>query len=170
VKLSKLLILQRKVKRDATAGAGLTGLLILLVLTLIAGQVSAKTYRWIDDDGTVVYSQTPPRDNRPTGEVEPPPPPTISPEAAQQRLNERRQQLEDNREDEELAREKRTAARRERDEKRRACEAARNNLANLPRGVNKMFKMPDGSYRRIDEVERQAKIAEAEASIEKNCR
>lgn len=176
LKHCKLLILHRKVNSGApTAGprrrhAPLSiALLAPLVLIALTAPLEAKTYRWVDDNGTVVYSQIPPPDDRPTAAVAPPPPPPIPPAEAREQLEERMQKLDDLREDQELAREKRAKGRRERAEKRRACQAARNNLVNLERSMNKQMKMPDGSYQRFDETERQTRIREARASIESNC-
>ena len=173
MKHSKLLILHRKVNRTAPGRGRGTGfapaLLALLAASLCAAPAAAKTYRWVDDDGVVVYSQTPPRDGRPTADVRPPPPPPVPPGEARRRLEERMQRLDDLREDKELAREKRAETQEGQTRRRRACEAARSNLSALQRSMNKRLRLPDGSYQRLDEDERQARLREARRHIEENC-
>ncbi len=143
--------------------------LMLAAVALACAPVAAKTYRWVDENGVTVYSQSPPPSGTAT-EIEPPPPPAVSPEEAWRRLNVQRQMLEDLREDREL--EKRLAKEKKAEEERlkRNCEAARRNLAGYIARPHARQKGADGEYRYITEEERQERMRKAREQIKENCR
>ena len=67
---------------------------ILLGLFLVTSQAFAGMYRWTDDEGDVVYSQTPPPDNRPVKPIAPPPPPAENTSQIQQQTQKLQEQLD----------------------------------------------------------------------------
>jgi hypothetical protein len=138
--------------------ASLLGLALLLV-----GSAEARMYRWVDDSGMTVYSQSPP----PSGEATEikvntstaAPPPTPSTEGQVK---------------EAAAPEKPTGptkAEIEESNKIKAenCKAATNNLTLYENLGNKLVKTPDGLYKRLTEEERQQKIQESKKGIEEYC-
>jgi hypothetical protein len=142
-----------------------------LIALVAAAQAGGALYKWVDENGEVVYSQFPPSDQQRKPEIiKPPPPPAESPASARARLNQQLQQYEDNREDRELAAgkaaedEKKAAAARQR------CEAARRNLQGINGRARQLFRTPDGQYRRLTDEERQAQRAELEQIIAKDCK
>ena len=141
--------------------------LIVLVLALGA---EARVYRWVDATGEVHFGDHPP----PVVEAEPvrlPPPPKTDPGAAMKAIeNERRQAVDEYlKKRDEAARKKDAAAARE--AKRQAnCATARDNLRKLEGLGNRLVRMPDGSYVRLTEEERQARMAEARKQIGEFCK
>jgi hypothetical protein len=127
-----------------------------------------QTYKWVDQNGTVSYSQTPP----PKGQAEivnikPTPPASTS--DGDEELKRLRQRLEDSREDRQLAKEAERQTQRAEEMKQQNCTAARSNLHKLLNSGNRMMKTTDGSYLRLSEHERQQRIQTAREQIETDC-
>jgi len=163
---SKVLISPPKVN-SGTAGVAL---LVAGALALATNHADARTYRWVDESGTVVYSQLPPPPGVDVQTVRPPPPPA-EPEAATQDLQERMQRLEDAREDRELAREKAADEERQAARMAKGCAAAEQNVrVYRDSPPNRLIRDASGEYRRVTPDERAAKVREAEAYLDKHCR
>jgi len=146
------------------------GLLLLTTLTFIASApLTAKSYRWVDENGVTVYSQKPPPSGNAT-EIKPPPPPAIPPEEAQRRLDAQRQKLEDLREDRELKKKESSEQKAEAQRKKSNCEAAQKNLAGLISRPHARIKGEDGKYSYLTDEARQKKIEEAKQHIQENCK
>lgn len=142
-------------------------LLPLILAISWLGVAEARMYRWVDEDGTTVYSQSPP----PSGEAAeikintaPPSPASqtatdtapdsASPESAQNPAAEGPSK-------EEIAESNRIKA--------ENCAAARSNLDLYTNLGNKLLKTPDGLYKRLTEEERQQKMEESKALIGEFC-
>ncbi len=136
---------------------------------LVGWPAAAKTYRWVDENGVTVYSQSPPKSGR-ASEIKPPPPPAVSPEEARRRLDRQRQRLEDLREDRALKKEEAQKQRKEQARRENNCAAARGNLKRLIELSRARWKTPDGDYVRLPEQERQKKIETARKQIEEYCK
>lgn len=142
----------------------------LLTLLLLLAWISAHAgiYRWVDENGVTVYSQTPPL-KKFADKLKPPPGPAEDPDEVNRRIDQQRQEVEDYLEDKELAAEKRRQAKQEQEVNAKNCHIARNNLSNLEIAVNRLVKKPDGSYERLTEQQRQEKISQAKEDIKKYC-
>lgn len=144
----------------------LLGGCLALMFTLT---VQADAYKWIDDDGEVIYSQTPPVD-KPYEKMETPPPPTIDPKAAKKEI--------------ELLLEQQKAADAERDEqqKRQAqaqkaaaileenCRVAQYNLQQYQDNPGRRVMDPQGNVTRPTEEERQEKINTLQQQVKQFCK
>jgi hypothetical protein len=138
-------------------------------LSLAAGSIFADTYRWTDDNGQVIYSQIPPNDGRPFTRIGAPPPPADA-EGSKARLDALRQSQADSREDRELAEEEQQKTAQQQAQIEENCATARRNLQSLQLGGRQLTRMPDGSVKRLEPAEREAKLQEARQYIEKHCR
>ena len=141
---------------------------LFLALFMISPLTLAQTYRWVDENGVVSYSQTPP----PSGQAEIVnihTAPQSGSQDAQERLNKMRQQLEDRREDRKLAKEEQLKSDQEKARRLQNCETARANLRKLEGLGNRLLKTPDGEYRRLTEEERQQRMQKARDNIKENC-
>jgi hypothetical protein len=142
--------------------------LLLLLAVTAATLASAEVYRWVDEAGVTVYSQTPPEH----GEAD-----RINPQAAPAREAERaKSELESIRKgvDDHLgARKEAGEARREQEERARVrranCETARANLASLEAAAGRLVRLPDGSYARLEEEDRQQRMDEARRVVADEC-
>ena len=142
----------------------------LVILSLFSLNSTAGVYRWVDDQGNVVYSQTPPPDGRETKLMAPPPPPAEDPDAAMERIRAQSEALEKaSQERQKQQQEKKQKAQLEAQRKAN-CEAARKNLETLrSRPPNTLYRTGKDEYRRftIDELNQQ--IKEQEKIIQENC-
>ena len=137
-------------------------------LLLMLSNAEAGMYRWVDDNGVTVYSQTPPASGNAT-EVKVQtgtPTPAAAPAAAAQPTT------TDQKADQTAAAPsgptKEELAESEKIRKEN-CEAARHNLDIYQNLGRKMIKTPDGLYKRPNEEERQAMIKEAQEAIKEFC-
>jgi len=143
---------------------------LILFSLLFAAGLNAGIYRWVDDQGNVVYSQTPPPDARPAEKLRPPPPPAEDPQTARQRLNEQLETLEKSAEERRKKKERLAKEKARQEQRQKACEIARKNLETLStRPPNSLFKTGDGEYRRYTIEELEQKKAEMRKAIEKYC-
>ena len=150
----------------------LRGLALTAILVVITSVSSAAgkhgIYKWVDDSGTVHYTQTPPS-NRDTQELKPPPGPADDPDAISGKLKEQVDAMEDR-----LTEKREGAADAQQwaeiqKLRRENCANARANLAKLQQGGNRAYRTPDGEVVRLTEEERQQRIDEANRQIQENC-
>jgi hypothetical protein len=145
---------------------------ILPIALSISGitALEAGAYRWVDENGVTIYSQTPPPGQVETETIAPPPPPPADPNETWENLNRQWQEMQD-REDARMDRKEQATKDQERQEARATnCEAARHNLKGLAEGRFRIrIKEPDGGYRVLPAEERQAKIEKAQEMIRENC-
>ena len=128
-------------------------------------------YRWVDDSGAVVYSQSPPPDGRAATPVAPPPPPSSSADAERQQLDNRAKQADEARKKTQEGLKKQQEASAKDADRKRNCDAARQNLELiLNRPPQTRFQMPNGEYRRFTDEEREAELKKARDFVDENCR
>jgi hypothetical protein len=142
---------------------------LLACLLLLASQpLIAETYKWVNEEGVVTYSQTPPPDQKSSERVKLRGSKSSNPQSGQSRLNQLRQSLADSAEDREMEKEKLKETEEERALKRHNCDAAHSNLRKLEGLGNRRYKM-DGEYRRLSEEERQSLMQQERDHIKSNC-
>jgi hypothetical protein len=126
-------------------------------------------YKWTDETGQTVYSQTrPPTGNATRIDKAPAP----DPAAAEQRRQQLREQLErsyDQETEQGRLEAEEEEAERQRQTRSKNCEAARKNLQTLENLGRRMVRTPDGDYQLLSEQARQEKMEKARADIEKYC-
>jgi hypothetical protein len=138
---------------------------------LAAMPAPAAMYRWVDDTGAVVYSQSPPPDGRAASTVTPPPPPSSSADAERQQFEGRVKQADEARKKQQEGLKKQQEASAKDADRKRNCDAARQNLELiLNRPPQTRFQMPNGEFRRFTDEEREAEIKKARDFADKNCR
>jgi hypothetical protein len=139
----------------------------LIACLLIAAPATGKTYRWVNEEGVTVYSQTPPAE----GEAEvlrpPPPPPTGA--ATRTPVQERLEELEAQRAEQEKKAREQARAEQERQRREANCRAARRNLEALQGPPRRLYATAGGEFQRFTEEERQARIEEAREQVEVFC-
>jgi hypothetical protein len=141
-------------------------ILISLLVTL-PSLVSAETFKWVDKNGVVTYSQTPPQDADAerideSGIKKDPGP------SSKEKLNQLRQRMADSAEDRDLDKKKKEKEKSALAVKKKNCDAARANLQKL-KGLGTRLYKKDGEYKRLTEEERQSLMEQARAQIKSNC-
>ncbi len=141
--------------------------LIATLLLLATTGAQATMYKWKDAHGNTQFGQFPPAGVE-AQRLKEPRAPATSPDKGPS-LQERVKALEER---QGKAREK---ALTQKQEKERAanlkqnCENAREISRLLQRGGNRMYRMPDGSYKRFNAEESQKRIDEAKKFTAENC-
>ncbi len=139
---------------------------IMLLIWLLP--TTAKTYRWVDENGVTIYSQSPP----PSGEatvIKPPPKPAAAPDEIMKDLKRRQAAMDEaNKKKSETAAEKELKAKNE-ETKKKNCAIARKNLELVKDHPRSRIKQEDGSYKTLSPEERQAEIDKNTKYIEKYC-
>lgn len=151
--------------------AHLVPALSALAFALMApGQGHAEMYRWLDQTGVTVYSQSPPPSGEATEIRKDPAPRASDVEAARTRL---KQQLESEFDDREAETE-RSAKEAEKEESARrdseACAAARSNLKTIENLGARRAVTPEGDAVYLSDRQRRDLMDKARDQIRKTCR
>lgn len=144
----------------------LFGSFLILSLTATTAWANSVSYKWLDDDGNIVYSQTPPRDRQYD---------TIRTKSSSGSSSSRSSGSESaavkSLEEGAAAREeKEKEAQKEVDlEKKRAaeCEKAKKNVETFT--IYRRVQKPDGSVVRLDDKERARLLKQAQDDVENFC-
>ncbi|RLW60630.1 MAG: hypothetical protein B6D70_10380 [gamma proteobacterium symbiont of Stewartia floridana] len=142
--------------------------ILLIVLLLTSTTLSAETYRWVNEDGVVTYSQTPPPEGK-ADVVKTYSAPSSDAAAAKQRLQKLRQDLADREEDRALKKAEIQENKKSQKIREDNCKTARSNLQTLRSLANRLYKSGD-EYLRLTEEQKQERIQEAQKQIEEYCK
>jgi len=140
---------------------------IILAFLLMSGHALAVTYKWVDEEGNVQYTQTPPPAGIEAETIKPPP--KVDTEKAVKGLQaqeEKATKLRQNRLD---TAKKEEEVKQELELQKKNCEMARARLASYEQPMVK-FVQEDGSRVRATEEERQAEIAKSQEMIKEWCK
>lgn len=134
-----------------------------LMLALSATAMASQVYKWVDAQGVTHFSAQPPQGQPATAINTSAPPPRqapAEPAPSVEELLDPEQAAIDKKVKEQVAAQEA--------ERKQYCASARTNLAQLEN--NPRLRIEDeGEVRRIDENERQERIAELKKSIAENC-
>jgi Domain of unknown function (DUF4124) len=139
---------------------------IMLLIWLLPAM--ARTYRWVDENGTTIYSQSRP----PSGKasiIKPPPPPATPPEETIKRLKKQREAIAESRKKKDAASKKDGDEAKKAEIKKKNCEASKKNLADIELHPRVRMKLKDGSYKQLTDEERTEQIDKAKKGIETYC-
>ncbi len=144
-------------------------LAVAVALIVASAQAQAQVYRWVDENGVTIYSQTRPTTGDAVEIITATPPPSREEATPAKRLDDQIQESaekNDQAESDELKKEYEAEQARI---KKENCQSATYNLKMYQTIGNRIVKLPNGSYKRYTEEERQAKINESEEQIKKFC-
>ena len=135
---------------------------------VFAMAVQADAYKWIDDDGDVIYSQTPPVD-KPYEKMGTPPPPSMNPEAAKKQVEsliEAQKATDKAREEEQQKQQQEQLAAEALAE---ICRVAKYNLQQYQNNPGRRMMDAQGNVTRPTEEERQQKISTLQQQVNQFC-
>lgn len=146
-----------------------TRLVALGALLLCANAATAAMYKWVDEQGRVQYSQTPP----PAGgfkELKPGPPPSQSPEEAEQELKTRLQRLDESQKQRDEAKKQKQEEAAQQAKRDVVCEQARKRLEMLQNNPGpRIGIIVNDQVERMSEDERQLALVETQKLIDERC-
>ncbi len=136
-----------------------------LLFSLVTVSANAGTYKWLDDNGNVVYSQQPP-EGRPYESVKTTKPNSVSLQPSPTEKSFISGKQEEDKESELDRKVEQVAAK---DQQMRAdnCKAAKNNLQTYT--VYRRIQNEDGEIIRLDDNERARLIEESKEAIKEFC-
>lgn len=148
-------------------------LIIFLCLACCTTIVNARMYKWVDDEGITQYSQSPP----PKGyakEIAPPPLPSATRKLNEADKEEPKPEAKTKPKEATVGSDKQEGpTKKELAEsealRKENCDAVKSNLDLYTNVGNKLIKTPGGLYKRLTEVERQAKLAETNKLVKEFC-
>jgi Skp family chaperone for outer membrane proteins len=142
--------------------------ILIALLASLSPAIHADTYKWVNEEGVVTYSQSPPPEQEAERVKLPGTTSTSERQNSQTRLKQLRQRLADSAEDRKLTKQQKQEAKQEQERKRHNCEAARSNLSKLEGLGNRLYKT-GGEHRRLTEEERQSLMQKEREHIRDNC-
>lgn len=144
-------------------------LVVLFVTFCLCTRATAAMYRWVDENGVTVYSQSPGPNGESIGLKNQPAPRAEDAQAARERTRQQRERALD--EGEARQETKTERSKKVGEEKLRAanCEAARNNLYSYQNLGRRMVRTADGRYLRLSEDEIGTQIEKARMQVNEFC-
>ena len=139
---------------------------ITLLMALLALPASAAMYKWSDANGETQYGQFPPAGvdaTRIKADADPKSAPARKP------LEEQVKELDKQMEQQKAAKEEAAAKKQNAAIRKQNCENARSNMTQLDYGGHRLARMPDGSYERLTEEQKQEMIKKNQDAIKEFC-
>ncbi len=143
---------------------------LAVVLLLGTSPLFAEMYRYLDEDGQVVYSQFRPNTETEAATVKEPPPPPSTAQQSRQQLIDSLQKNEESRLDNKSAHQKAVADAAEKERQRKNCEAARKNLKAYTADKEKRIVDPKGNEMQVSDHKRAQEIKRAQEAIARDCK
>jgi len=142
--------------------------LISTLLLLAMTGANASMYKWKDAQGNTQFGQFPPA-GIDAERMKAPRAPATQPDSSGPSLQDRVKTLEEHQSSEKekaliKSQEKERAA-----QLKKNCDNSRETARLLQRGGNRMYLMPDGSYKRFNAEETQKRVDDAKKYVKENC-
>ncbi|MFQ5645012.1 MAG: DUF4124 domain-containing protein [Thiogranum sp.] len=137
-----------------------------ILMTTLALPAGATMFKWTDANGKTQYGQFPPAGVEAT-RIKSAPDPKSAP--ARKPLDQQMKELDQQLEARETAEAEAAAKKQNAEIRKQNCANARKNITQLGYGGNRLAQMPDGSYKRLDEAEKQKMIKKNEDAIKEFC-
>lgn len=142
------------------------GIICFVCLMLLPSILFAKTYKWVDSDGNIHYTQSPPAGDIKVEVIEPPS--SVDEHGALETLGKKNERADKLREQRLTATKEKLKSREDAAEKEKDCQQAISRLASYqyPRIL---MEDSDGTSRILPEEERQAEIKKSQEYIKNLC-
>jgi len=137
-----------------------------LLLLLAATPAGAAMFKWTDANGNVQYGQFPPAGSN-AERLKGAPAPASAP--AGKSLQQRVEEMEKRQDSEKQSKAEAAQKQQEAANRKTNCENARQNIERLNYGGNRLVHMPDGSYQRLDEKQKQAQLEKNREAVKEFC-
>lgn len=141
----------------------------VLACFILTVPAEAAIYKWTDENGRTVYSETPPPKGAAGTRLKEAPPPPVDPNAAMENLRNRAEAFGKRQEERGKGESEAQQSAERKKEIQEKCEQVRKNLETLTAHNQIREKTGDGEYTVLDEEQRQAKIKQNQEFIQKEC-
>jgi len=157
-------------KYTRTARIMLLGLSLVFAGTASVAGSTDKIYKWVDQNGTIQYTQLPPPAGVKVLEVRSAPPPADDAAAERARVQQETEAMDERMKERQEATAKAELRAKNREIRKQNCVTANKNLVELQQGGIKRYRLPDGTVLRLSEEDRQKRIADTQKEITDNCK
>lgn len=147
-------------------------ILFLLLLTIISVDATAEIYKWIDRNGNIVYSQSPPpadANSLKAPEISSPPDNGGTADKAVEAIINSENEARNRRETRQQLKKDNQAKKARQKQMRQSCKKLRNNLETMKSKAHLYIEESDGNNRFLSEKELSQKILDAEQQIQNYC-
>jgi len=141
--------------------------LALLLILLLCNPLQAAVHRWVDEQGNVHFSDSPPK-NQNSEKVRIDATPSSSGSHYKERLNRQKDYLEERRESREEAKQLKAEQKAEKEKNQQRCASDKLELELSNRRL--VRANPDGSRHYLDDKEREAHFDKLRERIKTNCK
>lgn len=143
---------------------------ITILLLIWIDPTLARTYRWVDENGVTIYSQSPPPSGKATIIKTPPPSSSSKPGETLEKLRARLNEVNESNKKKSEAKAKEKKAAEDTETNQRICESAKKHLAYLEQSGRIKKKMEDGNYKILAEEEKTAEMDKTREAISEYCK
>jgi hypothetical protein len=141
----------------------------LTVILALPAHAAATIYKWIDENGQTVYSETPPPPGVERMRIKGASPPAEDPDEVMKKLRGQVQTVEQRRDDQNKTETDARADAERQKQIKENCEILRKNLAVLSSGRRIGEPQGDGNLAYLDEEQRAARLKETQDRINEEC-
>ena len=145
----------------------LFGYLILASVVIFSSAVQAELYKWVDKNGNINYTQSPPPPGVDGTTIKPPP--SFNSDSAQSRLDQRLDTLEQRADQRQKQAEEQQQAKSEREEQEKICNQARARLASY-QYPKVSVQGADGASIQLGEEVRQREVDKSQSQVNDFCK
>lgn len=142
--------------------------LLLTILICLPLHAAAVVYKWVDENGNISYSETPPP-NVPTQRLKTSPPPSVDPDQAMQALRDRAKAFNERQENRLKSSEELTEDKQKKQKKEQNCVQLKKNLDVLTAHSRIQKQNEKGEYVSLDDEQRLNTIEETKKRIKEEC-
>lgn len=137
-----------------------------LLALLVSAPAGAAMYKWTDADGNIQYGQYPPAGTA-AEQIRAAPAPKSAPvgKSPQQQVEE----LDKRQKAQQQLNTEAEAKKRNAENRKINCATARKNLEQLSYSGQRLMHLPDGTYKRLDEEQKQALIKKNQDAVKEFC-
>jgi len=144
-----------------------TAVTITLTIALFTGPASAAMFKWKDADGKIQYGQHPPAGVE-AARIRADSSPKHAP-ATRKPLQDQLKELEERQQQQQAAEAEAELEKKNAGIRKQNCANARANITRLGYGGNRLAAMPDGSYKRLTEAEKQQQLKKNQEAVKEFC-
>ena len=147
----------------------LTTAVVLLIANGVSPSATAAIYKWVDENGQTVYSETPPPRGTEAKRLKDPPQPSADPQKAMEELRERAEGFNSRREEDMKSEEQASREAERKKAQQERCKQLKANIDALSSGQRVRETTGEGERAFLNDNQIQERLKSTRQSYEKEC-
>ena len=143
---------------------------VLIVANMVTLSANAAIYKWVDENGQTVYSETPPPRGTQASRLKKQAAPSTDPQKAMEELRTRAEEFSKRRDEKVQGKEDVAKKDDQAKAQQERCKQLKTNLEALSSGQRIRETKPDGESAYLDDTQKQARLKSTQESISKECK